>query len=217
MLLKTAYEAGKISDRNSKMPGSTFALNTSNCPTGSKLAAVPGSVCHGCYASKLERLRPSVLSGWTNNYFKATAMISSHPDKWADAMAFQIAKSAERSGEPFHRWFDSGDLQSVDMLRAIVLVCERLPSISHWLPTREAAIVKAYRAKHGAFPSNLVVRISSTMVDDAPIAGHELTSTVHKAAAPVGHVCPARHQGNACGDCRACWTHGVANVSYPFH
>jgi hypothetical protein len=135
-----------------------------------------------------------------------------------DCRTFQIEKAAEKSGEAFHRWFDGGDLDSLEMLRAIVLTCELTPSISHWLPTREAAIVKAYHKAYGAFPTNLTVRVSATMVGDAPIAGHVNTSTVHrKDAGHAGHACPARHQGNQCGACRACWTRDVANVSYPLH
>ena len=217
--LKASKEiAGAISNRNSKMPGTTFAISAKECKVGSKLARVKGSVCHKCYAMKLQKMRPSVDMGWTANYLKATAMIAKAPEKWADAMAFQINREANKTGEKYHRWFDSGDLQSVEMLRAIVLTCERTPEIAHWLPTREAGMVKRYLKEFGPFPSNLVVRMSSTMIGDKPRAGHSNTSTVHaKGDTPVGHVCPARDQGNACGDCRACWDLGVKNVSYPLH
>ena len=127
-------------------------------------------------------------------------------------------EGCREDGERFHRWFDSGDLQSVDMLRAIVMAAESTPTVAHWLPTREAAIVKSYKATYGEFPANLVVRVSSTMIGDKPIAGHANTSTVHrKGESPEGHSCPASQQGNACGSCRACWSHDVANVSYPLH
>jgi len=209
--------AGAISTRNSKMPGSSFAISARECKTGAKLAEVAGSVCHKCYALKIEHMRPNVHTAWMANYFKATAMIENAPEKWADAMAFQIKRAAIKTGAPYHRWFDAGDLQSVAMLRAIVLTCERTPDISHWLPTREATIVRDYLAEYGAFPTNLVVRMSSTMVGDAPRNAPN-TSTVHrKANPPAGHICPASTQGNACGACRACWSAAVPNVSYPLH
>ena len=218
MTVKSAVEtAGAVSTRNSKMPGSAFALPASECKTGGKLAAVEGTVCHKCYAAKIETRYPSVRMGWAANYFKATTMIASNPEKWADAMAFQVRHAAGKTGQPYHRWFDSGDLQSVEMLRAIVLVCERTPEIKHWLPTREATFVRDYLRQHGEFPSNLVVRVSSTKVGDIPRNAPN-TSTVHrKGTVPVGHVCPASQQGNACGDCRACWSLAVGNVSYPLH
>jgi hypothetical protein len=216
--LKSAIDAaGKVSLGNGKMPGSTFAISATKCLTGGKLAKLAGSTCSRCYALKLEKLRPSVNQGWLANYEKATRLIESNPEQWSQACAFQIRKAFEKSGQPFHRWFDSGDLQDVAMLRAIVRACELTPEINHWLPTREATIVRDYHATYGAFPTNLIVRVSATMIGDAP-RNAEHTSTVHrKGAAVVGHACPARTQGNECGSCRACWSKDVANVSYPLH
>jgi hypothetical protein len=120
-------------------------------------------------------------------------------------------------GEPYHRWFDSGDLQSVEMLAAIVDVCRMTPDVRHWLPTREASFVKAYLAERGAFPDNLVVRVSSTMVGDGP-RDYPNTSTVHRHDEEhAGVACEAKSRGNKCGPCRACWSRDVANVSYPLH
>lgn len=220
--IKTLKEAqkitGKLSNRNSKMPGSTFAISAKHCNVGGKLVNVKGSVCDRCYAIKLQKLRPSVDKGWTDNYLAATRMIATSPDKWAAGAAFQIKRMAAKSGEMYHRWFDSGDLASVDMLGAICKAAELTPDISHWLPTREAKIVKDFRAAGGVVPTNLIIRISSTMIGDKPISGHANTSTVHsKGDTPAGHICPASHQGGNCGDCRACWTHSVPNVSYPLH
>ena len=216
--VKAATEISRISSGNSKMPGSTFSTDAFACKVGSKLAKVEDSVCSGCYARKLQKLRPSVNQGWRNNYLKATNMIATNPERWADAVAFQIKRIATKSGELFHRWFDSGDLDSVDMLRAIVIACEKTPDIQHWLPTREAKIVKLYRKQYGQEPSNLVIRVSSTMIGDKPMGGHTLTSTVHrKGEHQHGHECPAPKQGNNCGDCRACWSPEVFNISYTKH
>jgi hypothetical protein len=212
--LKEAQNAGKISTGNTKMPGSTFAISAKACNVGGKLAGLKGSVCHKCYALKLQNLRPSVNAGWTGNLDKATRMIDADPARWVAYMSFQIKKAFDKTGEPFHRWFDSGDLQSVAMLDAICEVARATPDIRHWLPTRETKIVKDFT---GVIPDNLVIRISSPMVDDKPINGWHWTSTVHKNSEPAGHVCPARHQGNACGSCRACWSDDVRNISYPLH
>lgn len=228
MTLKAAKEAaGNVSLGNGKMPGSTYAISATKCGVGSKLVNVKGSTCAKCYALKLEKLRPSVHQGWLGNYEKATRLIESNPSQWVAACTFQIKRAFLKTGEPFHRWFDSGDLQSVAMLSAICDVARQTPTFRHWLPTREAAIVKAYKAQGGKVPSNLIIRVSSTMVDDNPIAGHASTSTVHKASEPVGHVCPAsspKHKAMSddgktanCGPCRACWDSAVENVSYPLH
>ena len=159
--LKSAIEtAGKVSLGNGKMPGSTFAMSATKCKTGSKLAKIKDSTCSRCYALKLEKLRPSVHQGWMANYTKATNQIAANPDQWAKAAAFQIVRAWQKSGQAFHRWFDSGDLQSVEMLEAIAQAARLTPDIKHWLPTRESAIVKAW-LKSNECPSNLVIRVST--------------------------------------------------------
>lgn len=214
-LASAQRDFGRIGNTVSKMPGSAFSTSTDHCHVGRKLAKVEGSVCFKCYAKRLEDFRPSAHKGWTDNYMKAKRLIAERPEQWAQAMAFQIKLIASGTGEPYHRWFAAGDLDSPAMFAAIVRVAELTPSIKHWLPTREAAFVKAYK---GAIPANLVVRISSTMIGDKPIRGHAHTSTVHKhSAAHEGAECKARERDNTCGPCRACWDPAIANVSYPLH
>ena len=218
MRLIEAKQFGRISDRNSKMPASSFATHTKACNVGAKLSTVANSVCKGCYAKKHERMYPSVDQGHWFNTTSAATHIAINPEGWAEAMAMQIEKVCAKFGEPYHRWFDAGDLADVAMLEAIVRVAELTPSIKHWLPTREGAILKAYKAAHGDFPPNLIIRMSSTMIDDAPISGHAFTSTVHsKGSAWVGSECRAADRNHACGPCRACWDRSIPNVSYPLH
>lgn len=243
MTLKSAIEqSGKVSLGNTKMPSTTFAISAKACKVGAKLANIEGSTCSRCYALKLQKLRPSVDQGWTNNLLKAEKLIASNPTLWAKQMAFQIKRGCAKLGIFNHRWFDSGDLQSVEMLHAIVLTANLTPEIDHWLPTREAKIVKLYREKYGIEPANLTIRVSATMIGDKPIAGHVNTSTVHRHGDPVhGKECLAyrtnkdsvvidhdtfkamtkaekkKQDFGHCGDCRACWSKDVANISYPLH
>lgn len=241
-LKKSIEESGKVSLGNTKMPSTTFAISAKHCNVGGKLVDIEGSTCSRCYALKLQKLRPSVDTGWTNNLFKAVKMIKENPKLWAKMVSFQIERGCKKLGVNYHRWFDSGDLQSVDMLHAIALSAELTPTIKHWLPTREAKLVKQYRKQYGQEPSNLVIRVSATMISDKPIKGHENTSTVHrKGEAIYGKECLAyRTNKDAkvvpseafkvmtreekkeqdfghCGDCRACWSKDVANISYPLH
>ena len=249
MSLRAARDAaGAVTTRNTKMPGSAFAVSALHCKAGSKLAKIKGSTCHKCYAIKLQKMRPSVNMGWTNNLHRSVDAIANDPDAWVAAMVRQITHFAAKTGQPYHRWFDSGDLQSVEMLSAICQIAVMTPEVSHWLPTREAGMVKRYRKAGGFIPTNLVIRVSATMIDDAPIANHSHTSTVHrKDINPKvhGHECPAyrthdnkdgtfevlsdehfhslNREGRKpydfghCGDCRACWSADVPNVSYGLH
>ena len=212
MLVKEAKAFGNISTGNTKMPGTTFAIDAFACKTGAKLAKIEGSVCSKCYALRIQKMRPSVDKGYKANLSKWET--TTDKTKWEEAMAFQIVRF---NVDGYHRWFDAGDLQSLEMLKSIVQVALATPEIKHWLPTREVGIVNLYYKQYKSFPSNLVVRVSSPMVDGEPLP-YDNTSTVHsKGSTEVGHACPARHQGNQCGSCRACWNPAVSNVSYPKH
>ncbi len=194
----------------SKMPGFAYSLPARECLTGSKLRAVDGSVCHGCYAMKGRYVFPKVQAALYRRLESLSQPL------WVEAMAELI----RRKGQPHFRWHDSGDLQSVAHLAAIVRVCELTPDVLHWLPSREYRTVREY-LETGAFPANLNVRLSAHMLGGAVPRFPRLpvtVSTVSKGAAPDGaHSCPAPQQGNNCGDCRACWDRSVPVVDYHYH
>jgi hypothetical protein len=225
----------------SKMPGTSYGLPARACIAGMKLARVPGSVCSGCYAFRDQM-------AWPNSQKAQARRLAaiSHP-RWTEMMVFTLSRlHAEptlkidlglRPGPKltrlgtryrinqmgFHRWHDSGDLQSIEHLEKIVEVCRATSAIRHWLPTREVAILREYLRRHGigAIPDNLTIRVSATMIDGgAPASGLSLPmSAVHdKAPPPRGaHECPAPYQGHECKACRACWSRDVALVSYRKH
>ena len=138
--------------------------------------------------------------------------------QWLEAMVKLVYWQMAESGEPYFRWFDSGDLQSVEMLQRIVTVARHTPEIWHWLPTREYRIVAQYLA-NDSFPPNFVVRVSAPLVDgQAPQQFGLPTSTVHDQKAAQGFACAANESNpRDCGECRACWDATVGNVSYPLH
>ena len=207
MLVKEAKELGVISTKNTKMGSTTFAIDAFACKVGSKLAKIEGTPCFSCYARKLQKLRPSVDTGWKANLAKWNA---SDPILWIKAMAFQIERY---NVDGFHRWFDSGDLQSLEMLDAIVEVAKATPTIQHWLPTQEREIVKQYSK---AIPDNLIIRVSASMVNgDKPSFDH--ASQVFYKVDPKGFECGASKRGNACGPCKACWDKSIDFISYPKH
>jgi len=210
MPIKSKAAAIKITGslgKPSKMPGLSYGISATLCKIGAALAKVKGSTCENCYALKANYAYP----GGKAAHEKRRAGIEN--PQWTDAMVYLIGNS----GETFFRWHDSGDLQHLQHLINIVKIAEALPAVSFWLPTREKAIVNSYLRAFGAFPSNLVVRVSAAMVDSAAPAGYDHTSTVHNAAAPIGFACPASKQGNKCLDCRACWNRDIKNVSYRQH
>ncbi len=211
MLVKEAKTFGNISTGNTKMPGTTFAIDAFACITGSKLAQIEGTPCHSCYARRLQKIRPSVDKGWKANLSKWK---QSKPIDWELAMTMQIVRY---NTDNYHRWFDSGDLQSVGMLKSIVNIALATPQIKHWLPTQERQIVADYEKNGGKIPDNLIIRVSASKLDAQSVPNAEHSSTVFKALKPLGKVCEASTRGNNCGPCRACWDKSVQTISYPKH
>ncbi len=203
----------------SKMPGFAYSLPARECKTGSKLRAVEGSVCHGCYAMKGRYVFPKVQAALYRRLESLSQPL------WAGAMAELIT----RKGQPHFRWHDSGDLQSVDHLAAIVRVCELTPNVAHWLPSREYRTVRDWLATATADElatlapngGNLNVRLSAPMLGTVVPRFPRLpvtVSSVTKGAAPEGaYSCPAPEQENKCNSCRACWDSSVQLVNYHYH
>ena len=210
-LKQIEQQIGTLSN-NSKMPGLSWEIPAEECNVGTKLREIPNSVCSTCYALKgfyktyAKTIKPA-------QYKRLEALELG--DGWVSLMTTLISK---RTKIPYFRWFGSGDLQSVRHLEMIVEVCRNLPDISFWLPTREVRFVVDYQKKHGSLPSNLNVRISGAMVDGpAPTVPGCTSSVVSTSDRSDATNCPARHQNNACGNCRACWKSDVAVVSYHKH
>ena len=187
----------------SKMPGYAYNLPAWRCITGVKLQAVEGSVCAGCYAMKGRYRFPNVKDALNRRLNSLT-----HP-KWISAMAFLITHYSKK--QPWFRWHDSGDLQGIDHLKNIFMVCNLTSWIQHWMPTREVKILKGIQPE--IVPKNLIIRVSSHMIDQAPVNFWPHTSTVVRA----GKTCPAQEQGNECGSCRQFGNKDISNVAYPLH
>jgi hypothetical protein len=182
-----------------KMPGWSIGIPAKECKTGSKLRAVKGSVCEDCYALK----GCYVFKVVQDAQYRRLAAIYTAP--WVQAMAHLI-----NSKKPdVFRWHDSGDVQDLEHLNKIYDVCRLTPGKRHWMPTREAWV----KDHLNRAPSNLVIRFSAPMIDQAAPASWPNTSTVVTAQA----TCPAPSQDNQCKDCRNCWNSEIKNISYGQH
>jgi len=200
MLKKEAREITGGLSKPSKMPGPAHNLPAWNCITGQKLVNKPGSVCSGCYAMK-NRYR------FTNVREAMDRRLQALQDpRWVDAMVTLI------KDQDWFRWHDSGDIQSMEHLKNIFKVCKQTPNTKHWMPTREAKFLKDIDP--ATVPTNLIIRMSSHMIDQGPVTFWPWTSTV---TSQDGRTCPAPDQGNECGSCRACWDRSTPNVCYGKH
>jgi len=182
-----------------KMPCYSINLPAVACITGAKLAQVPGTTCHGCYALK-GRYR-----------FKTTKKAMARRLRALDHESWTMAMVALITGHKYFRWHDSGDLQGPEHLKKIFEVCKQTPDTMHWLPTREHSLLSLLDPE--VIPKNLIIRISATKVNGRPPGWWPWTSTV----STEGKTCPAPYQGGKCRSCRACWDRSVSNVVYAKH
>jgi len=194
-----------------KMPSYAWGIPTEYCKTGSKLAKIDGTICNKCYADKGCYVFPMVRAMYEKRY-QAIDL-----PEWVDYMAEMLTlkyKNLTKSRR-YHRWFDSGDVQSYEHLMKIFEVCELTPHIKYWLATREYQIIDMIKEED--VPKNLCLRVSATKVDGALPKFWKWTSGVHKDKRHKGKECRAYTTNNNCGDCRACWSRSVKQVSYEEH
>ena len=201
MKVKEAQAITGSMTRTTKMPGLSYSLPAWECKTGSKLRKIKGSVCASCYALKGNYTRYKAIKA--AQYVRLEALKN---QRWVAAMVAQIIR------QKFFRWHDAGDIQSPEHLQKIFRVCELTSETQHWMPTREAQFLKDIDPD--TVPKNLIIRMSSHMVDQDPVTFWPWTSTV---TSGQDATCPAPQQGGQCGSCRQCWTREVKNVSYGKH
>lgn len=206
--------------RPSKMPWWSWSTPASACITGGKLAKQSGTVCSGCYALKGFYMFPAA-----QNAMARRLAASTHP-RFVEAFILVLnqlwLKTRKRRDDGMtenrFRWFDSGDLQSVEMLERINNIASATPQIQHWLPTREAKIVQVFLAKHGDFAPNLCVRLSVALVGSLPSRRPQgLPFATVGVESPDVPQCPSlKYQDNQCKQCDKCWDRKT-DINYPLH
>lgn len=203
----------------SKMPCKSWGLQAwSTCPGARKADGEAVDICKVCYALKGRYVLGSVVNSRFRN---GNQFGDLGPAQWAAEMAAAIGK------DPYFRWFDSGDISSIKMAEAILAVCKMTPATLHWIQTRSYKLpaVKKVLQRMARLP-NVAVRCSSDAVGprfvnqtngERPLGRIGLVLKEGQPAPPGIFACPARSQGNRCGDCRACWDKAVKAVAYELH
>ena len=214
--------------QTTKMPCYSLSLPTTACKTGGKLRGMDSSVCSRCYAHMRGNYSwPTVCRAQDRRLNKiqhvlACGVGSTQWHSWVDAMSKLLSREA------YFRWHDSGDLQSVDHLRLIVDTCLQTPHVIHRLPTKEYGMVSCFLDEVGFLPNNLVIQLSSPMIDHRREFNSLMSrarfqvATVYSSAAKAyddgkQFICPATTKRRTCDDCRACWDSSITNVSYMLH
>ena len=183
-----------------KMPCPSINLPATACVTGAKLAKIPGTTCHGCYALKGRyKFKNTKIA-------MARRLVALGDSRWVRAMVVLM------KDRKYFRWHDSGDLQSAWHFKRILEVCKQTPDTKHWLPTREAKLLQYMDPE--VIPKNLLIRLSATKVNGAASKSWPWTSTVTDGK---DKTCPAPDQGGKCKSCRQCWDRSIQNVQYAKH
>ncbi len=205
----------------SKMPTKTWGISAKDCITGSKLSKILGSICAKCFA-----MRGNYLYNNVNQCHQRRLDGISHPE-WVDSMVYLMIHHSLG----LFRWFDSGDLQSVEHLQKIVEIAKRLPQVKFWLPTQERGFITKF-LKTNTIPSNLIIRISNQFINSSEPKTKLLSTTSSVLTKPffvkakenksvvrcMSKALPKEHPAyGKCGTCRACWNKDVKHIYYLQH
>lgn len=181
------------------------ALETCPGSIGADGALVPA--CSGCYAT-------------TGNYVfdNVKAPRAENKEDWKrDSWVSDMVSALD--SQRYFRWFDSGDMYSVDLAEKMLEVMTLTPWVKHWLPTRMAKFAKFADviSRMQALP-NVVVRFSSDSVDGVFDARHGSVIIPDADSAPSNtKVCEAYKNDGKCSGCRACYDKSIPVIAYPAH
>ena len=204
----------------SKMPCYSWGIPTRYCRRGKELQKDKSSICGSCYAMSGAYLWKPVDNAYTRRY---EAWRNLPREEWIDSMVTILNSSAVKKRGHF-RWFDSGDVQSLSMLRDIVEICRQTPHIKHWVATREYQIHKDLLSSIDTIPNNLVIRQSNDKIDQ--LDRDNISEDVHQSVtisdrsvklSKKQFTCPSLLQDGKCLDCRACWNPRVKTIAYVKH
>jgi hypothetical protein len=181
------------------------------------LDTCPGSVaangelvdaCKGCYAT-------------TGNYRFANVKaprLHNREDWQRESWVPDMVKSLDN--DRYFRWFDSGDMYSLDLAQKMLDVMKATPHVKHWLPTRMHKFAKfANVLSQMKALANVSVRFSSDSVTGEYVEGVHGSVIVPTAdAVPNGvTLCRAYANDGKCNGCRACYDKAVPVIAYPAH
>jgi hypothetical protein len=196
--------------KTSKLDGilswSLQALET--CPASKNKDGTLVDACKGCYAT----------TGFYQFAPAKNARAFNREDFKRDAWVSEMVLSLDSSR--YFRWFDSGDMFSLDLANKILEVMRATPWCKHWMPTRMYKFKKFNSVidKMQALP-NVVVRFSSDSVQGKTIPGLT-TSTIFSSEDQLptnATICKAYEHGGKCNGCRACYSKDVPLIAYKSH
>lgn len=199
----------------SKMPCKTWSLEARKTCPGSidPVTKKVTPVCEGCYASygfyKMpdpKKIRIDNRKDWLRK-------------NWVAEMIEAInAQKADKKGNKYFRWFDSGDVYHPDLAVKIYQIMKATPKVKHWLPTRSYKVPKIKETlEEMKLLPNVMVRYSADSITGEYDAIHGSVVIPDSDFKTKAKKCEAYERDGKCGDCRACWSKKVKVIAYPTH
>jgi hypothetical protein len=166
------------------------------------------SACQGCYATTGNYRFPNVKA--PRDFNKQDWQRSD----WVDDMVKALDSSR------YFRWFDSGDMYSIDLAEKIYEVMKATPWVKHWLPTRMHKFTKYDSVINRMMKlDNVVVRLSSDSVTGEVINGLTTSTIISDDSQLTSDMveCKAYQHDGKCNGCRACYSKDVPIIAYKAH
>lgn len=164
--------------------------------------------CSGCYAT-------------TGNYRFANVKAPRQFNKedWKrEGFVADFVSALENSR--YFRFFDSGDMYSLQLAEKILEICKQATWVKFWIPTRMYKFDKFRKvlAEMQALP-NVNVRFSSDSVTGEYVTGLHGSVIIPDAdhATVEMKVCEAYKHDGKCNGCRACYDKTIPVIAYPAH
>ena len=137
---------------------------------------------------------------------------------------FMIGKLNRKKNKEF-RWFDSGDIFSIEFLKALIEVCKKTPNTTHWIPTTTWNYPnKEFLSLLQVLQALPNVRLRASNVGSIPTLPkglYPLQSVVVKEIKEKStkelFYCPASKQKGKCGNCKACYNPNISTIAYLEH
>jgi len=215
----------------SSMPCRSWSLPAERSCPASKLSVTKlgdNAVCNSCYALKGFYRMANVKGAQSERFdWLQDSLIADGGREFIEVMTSLILQDVAERGEPIFRVHDSGDLFNAVYVKAWAIICEGLPDVQFWFPTRShvlPALLPHIQAL--AALSNVTVRPSALQFDAPPpvVSGLAAGTTVIRSLPVLDSLqgvslCPKtdpRDGRTACDDCRQCWE-GSMSVAYLEH
>ena len=199
-------------------------MTTKNRKTGPAILDLAFPVCscredapckESCYACKGAQQIAVVQAAYYRNW----RLWNENPDNFFEQVYYEI----KYSGLTTVRFFDSGDICSVDFLHRMVLLCEKTPDVKYMAFTKQYEFVNMYISLHGELPDNLNIIFSAwdKLWDipnpyNLPVAYVDFKDKRMNPEFPKNAFrCPMKE--STCSACKVCWNKNLKAVIFKQH